>query len=305
MNKVQELAKKGLISPPKWLPENVMYLTVMGSVAYGVSAGDSDFDVYGFAVPPKDLVFPHLKGEIPGFGRQVNRFEQWQQHHIIDKDALGGKGREYDFAVYSIVKFFHLCMTSSPDKVDSLFTPARCVLTRTPIWEMVRENREMFLNKKCFHTYRGYAHQQLHRMEPKYKDGELVLPTGKRRPLVEKYGYDVKFAYHLLRLFLECEQILEEHTLDLERHGEILKSVRRGEWSLEQIKGWAGQKEKHLDDLYHSSTLRHSPDEDAIKQLLLDCLEHHYGDLSKAIVVPGKERAALEEILRIAERGLK
>jgi predicted nucleotidyltransferase len=282
-----------------------MYLTVMGSVAYGVSAGDSDFDVYGFAVPPKGIVFPHLAGEIPDFGRQVKRFGQWQEHHVIDKDALGGKGREYDFAVYSIVKFFQLAMTSSPDKVDALFTPARCVLTRTPVWEMVREKREMFLNKKCFHTYRGYAHQQLHRMEPKYKDGKQVLPTGKRRALVEKYGYDVKFAYHILRIFLECEQILEEHTLDLERNSEILKSVRRGDWTLQQIKDWAAQKEKHIDELYHSSTLRHGPDEDAIKQLLLDCLEHHYGNLEKAIVIPGRERAALEEILRIAEKGLR
>ena len=34
---IQTLYKKGLISLPKWLHDNVVYLTKMGSVAYGVS----------------------------------------------------------------------------------------------------------------------------------------------------------------------------------------------------------------------------------------------------------------------------
>lgn len=54
---------------------NVHYETIMGSVAYGVSSDTSDMDVYGFAIPPKDDVFPHLRGEILCFGKQHKRFE--------------------------------------------------------------------------------------------------------------------------------------------------------------------------------------------------------------------------------------
>ena len=68
---VRHLAERDLIHPPRWLSPNICYETVMGSQAYGVSTDSSDFDVYGFCVPPKSLVFPHLAGEIPGFGRQV------------------------------------------------------------------------------------------------------------------------------------------------------------------------------------------------------------------------------------------
>lgn len=39
-------------------------------------------------------------------------------------------------------------------------------------------------------------------------------------------------------------------------------------------------KETQLEELYVKSDLRHSPDEPAIKQLLLDCLEEAWGDLS-------------------------
>jgi hypothetical protein len=64
---LKTLTDKGLIQPPKWLPDNVHYETMMGSVAYGVSGDTSDVDIYGFAIPPKEMVFPHLAGEIEGF----------------------------------------------------------------------------------------------------------------------------------------------------------------------------------------------------------------------------------------------
>lgn len=34
---LQKLEKRGLIQPPAWLPANTMYLTIMGSHAYGVA----------------------------------------------------------------------------------------------------------------------------------------------------------------------------------------------------------------------------------------------------------------------------
>jgi len=98
---VQRLHASGLIRPPKWLPADVAYETIMGSMARGVSSDTSDMDVYGFCIPPKDRVFPHLAGEIPGFGRQIQRFEQYQQHHVSDPSALGGHGRMYDLTTSS------------------------------------------------------------------------------------------------------------------------------------------------------------------------------------------------------------
>src|SRR5437868_9246347 len=87
---LQRLTDLGAVKPPRWLPANVQYETIMGSVAYGVSSDTSDMDVYGWAIPPKDDIFPHLRGEVPGFGRRVKRFEQFQEHHVRDSDALAG-----------------------------------------------------------------------------------------------------------------------------------------------------------------------------------------------------------------------
>jgi hypothetical protein len=74
-----------------------------------------------------------------------------------------------------------------------------------------------------------------------------------------------------------------EHDLDIERNAEVLKAVRRGDWSEEKLRSWFDAKEKHLEELYTKSTLRHVPDEDAIKDLLMTCLEQHYGSLDQAV----------------------
>jgi len=290
---VAALEKKELLHPPGWLSANIQYETLMGSTAYGVSTEGSDWDVYGFTIPRKDVVFPHLAGEIIGFGRQKKKFGQFEANHIVDSSASGGHGREYDITIYNIVKFLSLVMECNPNMIDSLFTPERCVLHCTSIGRMVLDKRKMFLHKGAYHKFRGYAFSQVHKMRTK-------KPEGKRREMVDEFGYDVKYAYHLVRLLGEIEQILSEGDLDLARDAERLKAIRRGEWKEQQVYDFFEQKEAALEKLYEESKLPWGPDEDAIKMLLLNCLEEHYGALP--IVVPGKDRAALEEIAGVLER---
>jgi predicted nucleotidyltransferase len=296
-SKIQHLTGRQFIKPPKWLPDNVHYETVMGSIAYGVNDDDSDFDVYGWCIPPKDMVFPHLRGEIPGFGRQVQRFEQYQQHHIQDPEARAGKGRMYDLQIYSIVKFFHLAMENNPNMVDALFTPANAVLHATQIAQRVREQRRIFLHKGSWHKFKGYAYSQLQKMR-----GDRERPEGKRRAIVEQHGYDVKFAYHVVRLIDEVEQILETGDLELGRNREQMKAIRRGEWTEDQVRQYFTDKERQLEELYHRSSIPHSPDEERIKRLLLECLEEHYGSLAAVVVLPDASRQALTEIQAILDR---
>ena len=273
-NVLEVLRDKQLVHPPKWLPANVHYLVITGSVSYAVSSDTSDMDIVGFCIPPKEDVFPHLRGEIPGFGRQIQRFDVWQQHHIMDKEAR----QEYDFTIYSVVKFFHLAMENNPNMVDILFTPQRCVLFCSSVAQIVRDNRKLFLHKGVYHKMRGYSYQQLHKIGAKSNSS-----NPKRQADIEKFGMDLKFAYHVVRLLLECEQILLEHDLNIEQNAEILKSIRRGEWSEEKLRGWFDEKEKQLEEMYIKSTLQHTPDEEAIKDLLMNCLEQHYGSLTEAV----------------------
>jgi hypothetical protein len=187
-------------------------------------------------------------------------------------------------------------MKNNPNMIDSLFTADTCVLHITRIGQMVRDQRRSFLHRGCWHTFKGYAYQQMTKM------AGLRRRTGKRKELVEKHGYDVKFAYHLVRLLNEVEQILTEGDLDLMRNREQLKSIRRGEWTEEQVRAYFTRKEAELEGLYQSSKLPAGPDEERIKQLLLSCLEEHYGSLEKCIVNPDAALQALREVAAVIDK---
>jgi uncharacterized protein len=266
------LFAKSLIHLPSFVPANVMYETLMGSMAFGLSNDSSDVDVYGFCIPPKEEVFPHMDGEIIGFDEPKTRFVQFQQAHILDVTKDGDQRVEYDLAIYSIVRYFHLCMQCSPNVIDSLFTPDDCVLYITPVGSMVRDARRLFLHKGCWAKFKAFADAQIRKMLDS-------RPVGKRVQIREQFGYDVKFAYHLVRLIGQCEQILTECDLDLRRNQEHLRAIRRGEIAEQDLLSWYTEKEKLLESLSERSKLRSLPDREAIKQLLLHCLEQHYGSL--------------------------
>ena len=288
---IKELKKKGLISPPRFLSDNTHYLCCTGSSAYGCSENNSDIDVYGFCIPPKNIIFPHMDGYIKGFGVQPTTFDVWQEHHIKD---IGAK-KQYDFSVYSIIKFFQLCMDNNPNMLDSLFVPQNCIIHCTQLANTVRENRRIFLHKGCWAKFKGYAYSQLHKMD--IKNPEV---GSKRYETINKYGYDLKFAYHVIRLLDEVEQILTTGDLNLQRAKEILKSIRRGEWSEEKMKNYFDEKEATLEDIYRKSELPLKPNEQKIKDLLLECLEMHFGSLTTAIPKFTGYEVALRKIQEVA-----
>ncbi len=286
--------KRGLLNAPPYFMENNIQLEVlMGSTAYGVSSDTSDMDIYGFVMPPKDYVFPHLRGEIKDFSTEGKSFKNWQQHHIDDAEAR----KQYDLCFYSIQRFFRLCMENNPNMIDALFVPRRCVLFSTGIAERVREKRQLFLHKGCWQKFKGYAYSQLNKMQTK-------KPEGSRVKIIEEFGYDVKFAYHVVRLINEVEQILTTHDLDLEASREQLKAIRRGDWSIEQVRAYFDEKEKSLETVYHESSLPYSPDEGLIRDLLMECIEHHYGSIDAVPKNDDQYKKTLIEISRLCQKSL-
>jgi len=279
------------LNTPKWLIDNILFEGLTGSVCYGVSNDTSDMDIVGFCIPPKELIFPHLAGEIFGFGTQLKRFDVFQQHRI-EKDR-----KTYDFTIYSIVKFFQLVMENNPNMIDALFLPRNCVLHSTHIYEHLRDNRKIFLHKGSWFKFRGYAYSQLSKIKSKSN-----ASNPKRAETIEKFGYDTKFAYHIVRLLLEVEQIMAEGDLDLQRNSEILKSIRKGEWKLTDLESWFDSKEKALEGLYTTSKLPERPRENKIKALLMECLEMHYQDLSSIIKVAPEVNSIVHDLELLIEK---
>lgn len=133
---------------------------------------------------------------------------------------------------------------------------------------------------------------------------KLLNDLNKRHITTREHGYDLKFAYHLVRLLNECEQILIEGDLDLQRNREQLKSIRRGEWTNKEVIQYFSDKERQLEELYTKSELPHSPDVDKIRALLFECLEMHY-DFSDPIVESVSATNKLDAIRAILDRHVR
>jgi len=295
---VKHLVKQGLIKPPGFVDGNIQYETVMGSEAYGSSTELSDIDIYGFCIPPQHILFPHLVGIIPGFDRNVHGFEQYQRHHIMDTDAHAGKGQEYDIQIFNIVKYFRLCLDGNPNMLDSLFTPQDCVRFQTQLAVEVRDNRRLFLHAGCWSKLRGYSLSQIGKMKNKRAESG-------RHWMIEKYGYDLKFAMHAVRLLCEAEQIFTTGDIDLRKDAELYKAIRRGDWTSEEVIAWVDQKALYLEGIKDSCTIIPSkPREAEVKQLLVNCLEHHYGSLSGALSMPDRYKSALMDVQDIINKAL-
>lgn len=263
------LKKKELLNnPPNWITESVLYETHMGSWAYGCSEDKSDQDIYGFYMPPLECVFPHLRGEIPGFGKHEQLHEVFQQHHVLDGEV------SYDLNIYSLVKYFHLLSDCNPNMIDSIFTADQDVITRTKISDHVRANRTKFLHRGAYFRFLGYSHAQMAKAKTKKESG-----NPKRNKDIVEYGFDLKAAYHLVRLAEECHQILELGDMDLRANAKKYKEVREGKMSLYDLEKYLDMMDKKLKDAYEKSSLQDRPNHLQLRDLLLECFEEHYGKL--------------------------
>lgn len=282
---LHQMQKAGL-DMPSWLPDNTIFLSMVGSQAYGTANKESDNDLYGICLPKRHVLFPGLKGVIPGFDRNVESFDQFRAERIIFKN------QEYDITIFNIVKIFRLMADANPNAVELLFTSTDCVLHSTAIGQLIKQNRKLFFSKKMLHTFLGYSYAQLNKMGGKKE--------GKRVKLVEQHGFDTKHAMHLVRLLLELEDVLTTGDLNLRKNSELLKAVRDGQWSQEKIVEFFTQKERYLNELYEKSNLPHTPREKEIKDLLITCLEKHYGPLDDVVNVD-KHEIALMKIKEIVD----
>lgn len=267
IRKIREHSTKN--GRPDWIVDNLQYLTLMGSHAYGTNRTDSDWDVYGFTVPPREMLLPFDGVKeycyIDGYDTLPKaRFEQAQ-----GKIADGPPNEHIEYQIYSISKYFQLVEQNNPNMIDSLFTRDQCVLFITETGKLVRDNRKLFLHKGCWHRFRGYAHSQLRKAKnpPDNKTNEF------RIGLIKKYGYDTKFAVHLYRLLDEVEQLLRTGDVDLMRNREQHKQVLNGFYTYEEVEQFFKERERQLHEAYENSTLPYGPPSGAIRDLLMICIE--------------------------------
>lgn len=124
------------------LGNNIVFLTYGGSYAYGTNIPGSDIDIRGCAHNSKEEIL---------LGRD---FEQ-----VVNVDT--------DTTVYSIKKLFYLFANANPNTIEMLGCRPQDYIYMTDIGQLILDNKEIFLSKKCIYSFGGYANSQLRRLTNK------------------------------------------------------------------------------------------------------------------------------------------
>lgn len=168
-----------------WLKgEGLIFATLAGSHLYGTETPESDVDIRGVCLAPP-CVLLGLQGfeQFQPKGETAIAYSKSQDFPVSD-----------DVTIYSLNKFFALCLNANPNILELLFTPGWTELYADGYWQDIVKNRHLFLSTKIVHTFAGYAYSQLSRIQRHYK----WLKTPPEKPDPYEYGLNdtVEGAHH-------------------------------------------------------------------------------------------------------------
>lgn len=224
------------MTPEEVADKHTILKCVIGSKLYGTDNEDSDTDQMGVCVEPLEV--------IAGFGE----FEQCIRQ-TRDKD-----GRMLtESKVYGLKKFLRLALGGNPDVTPLFFVPTQFHTVSVATGRQMQELAPHVVSRKSGVKFLGYMESQRQRLL-----GERGQKKVQRPDLVEKYGYDTKYAMQLLRLGLNGIELLYTGTMVfpmIDVHRELLSDVRNGKWSMNDVLQRAGELERELKDAVSESPL--------------------------------------------------
>lgn len=227
---------------------------LVGSTAHGVNVDDGleDRDEMGIVIEPLEHAW--TVGAV---------FEQFIYRTAAERegkhDAKSYAG-DLDLTLYSLRKWLRLALKGNPTVLLPLFaTP----ITSTPRGRQLQCLAPYIISRQVAGPFLGYLTAQKQRLL-----GERGQKGVNRPELVAKYGYDTKYAMHMLRLGIQGCELLETGCLRLPmNHSDraFLLGVRQGGITLDSALTEVGRLEQQLKDLERSSPLRDAPDTEAVE----------------------------------------
>ncbi len=238
---------------------NLIYKVRTGSNLYGTVTEESDDDFVGIFIPNKEYVLGIERCD------QVNLSEKFSKSIRNTRD-------DTDYTIYNIIKFIKLAGDNNPNIIELLYASKKCILFQNKYSQLLIDKRDLFLSKKAYHTFKGYAYAQRRKLIIKKEN-----MTG-RNELVSKFGYDTKFASHLIRLLLEAHQILIEKQLTFPlSQNNMIRDIKIGKYELEWVLNKAEEIEKLVDLAYTTSDLQHTANWKSLDKLQMKILTEFWG----------------------------
>lgn len=256
-----------------FFPQPIILMGYRGSIAHNMYMPDTDpnsiddIDLMGVFFAPEDHYI--------GIERTRDTFNRF----------IG----KYDVVNYEFIKFINLLLKSNPNVMSLLWLKENHYIKndtgnhyedgQANYWgKYLIEHRDIFVSKKAYHAFSGYAFDQLKWMQRYDHRGYM---GEKRKKIVEKYGYDIKNASHCIRLLRMGIEFLTEGILHVHREdASMLLEIKRGEWSLDQVKSEAARLFSLADEAYVRSKLPPEPDYHRANEMVKDVMWEYLRDCS-------------------------
>jgi uncharacterized protein len=200
-------------------------------------------------------------------------FSEFEQYIYRTATERSGKHDEpsapgdLDLTIYSLRKFLRLAMQGNPQIVQCLFVPANLWVSGNAVGAQLQELAPYIVSRAAGSRFLGYMESQRQRLL-----GEKGQKKVNRPELEEKFGYDTKYAMHILRLGYQGVQLLSTGRLTLplpEETRKFVYSVRLGEVPLQEVLTKAGELERELKDLLDSAPIQAKPNVDVVEEWML------------------------------------
>lgn len=245
------------------IPDNTILLGWRGSIAHGTYQPKMDEK----ELDDKDLLGVCLGSFDTYFGLQ--HFEQKQIEYRKEEII-------WDSVVYELRKMANLLLGCNPNVMSLLWLEPQHYIFKTELGERLIKNRNLFVSKRAYHSFNGYAYGQFKRMTHFKTDGQM---GAKRKMLVEKFGYDTKNASHLVRILRMGIEFLREGELHVLRaDGPQLLEIKNGKYTLEKVKELAEDLFKRAEAAYDESKLPNNPDYEAVNKLVTEIVWESFND---------------------------
>jgi predicted nucleotidyltransferase len=235
--------------------QNEILRVLVGSSLTGIIGANSsqDFDYCAVFIEPIDYVV--------GLHRMDHY--TWRSK----PEGVRSEPGDIDFSSYSLRKFMSLAMTGNPSIVQMLFAPSTHRVANRSGMKLL-ELAPAIASKQAGPRFLGYLESQEKRLV-----GELKGHMPKRPELVDKYGYDTKYAAHALRLGFQGIEYMETGQIRLPMlpdPGDYLRAVRAGEYSLADVVADITVLKQNLRHAIDTSPLPPEPHKQAIEEWLID-----------------------------------
>jgi hypothetical protein len=135
---------------------------------------------------------------------------------------------------------------------------------RTSPWEAIANHASLFAAKTHLKPFTKFADDQMERLMG--RKGQKKIH---RAALEEKYGYDTKYAMHVIRLYLEGKEYIESGKITWPNpRVDLLIDIRMGKFKLPQIEEMGKQLEAEATTAQVNSPLPDKVDSEAISKLI-------------------------------------